>query len=283
MKRFLPLLMVLFSASAAWSLEKAQLETHIRKTLNIDPRIPISAKEPEPSDFGNLTVVPVTVGSGGFNVYISTDETRYIMGQVQSLGTDPDQARWSKINLSDVHAKGAPDAPITIVEYSDLECSFCRKAHLSVTRELYLHYSTAQVRVVMKAFPLSGHKWAERAAIAVECVAAQRRDLFWPMVDMVFTDAPTTTPENASTKLRNTALKFRIDPASFDACMEDPATLERVRAQKNEGIAVGVSSTPSFVVNGRVLVGYKDFTDLKTLVDDKMRELGITPEPAKGR
>jgi protein-disulfide isomerase len=148
---------------------------------------------------------------------------------------------------------GRADAPVTIVEYTDFQCPFCRRFHDRTWPELRQNYvDTGRVRFVVRDLPLSFHEQAEPAAVAARCAAAQGR--YWPARDALFALPGELAPE----RIRSTVLATGVDAAAFDACVRDPATLAAVRADAEEAAAAGVSGTPSFVVgriDGGVLVG----------------------------
>ncbi len=148
------------------------------------------------------------------------------------------------VNPAD-HLLGSQAAPVTVVEYGDLECPNCRQAVAAV--KLLLTRFENQVSFAYRHFPLEGvHPHAELAAEAAECAGAQGR--FWEMHDLLF--------ENQShlklAHLRDYAVRLQLDMARFDAELGDHVYLQRVREHLQSGHDSGVRSTPAFFVNGRV-------------------------------
>src|SRR5207245_1403680 len=107
------------------------------------------------------------------------------------LTQSPDAEHLKLISEATGHSKGSKSAPVTVVEYSDLECAYCKKAHEAIDSQLYKTYTKDQVRLVFKHFPLTLHPWAEQAAVATECAAKQREDSFWGMQGLIFKNAET--------------------------------------------------------------------------------------------
>ena len=255
------------------ALDKEKLAVHLRKALNLDKNTEIKVmSEPRPAGFGDLNVVDVTVGGGTYPVYINKDETQYLWGYAFDLRKDPDAERMKAISLKNAHAKGSASAPVTIVEYSDLQCSYCKKAHEVLSTELHKHYSKDDVRLVFKHYPLNSHAWAEPAAVAAECAGSQSEAAFWEMTDQIFDEADKITAENVGAKVREIADGLGLNMQRFKSCQGSDRILKRVRADKNEGNALGVSSTPTLFVNGRMKRGFRDFNDLKALIDEQLEE-----------
>lgn len=272
MKKFLMVMSsIIFVANTGWSLDKQALAVHLRKALNLDSRTDIQITgDPQPAGIGDLKVINATVGGAPYPVYLSPDEKKYIWGFLVDATVDPDKARADMINPKTGHAKGSATAPITVVEFSDLQCSHCKHAHDEIGKNLYKTYKPEQVRLVFKHFPLNGHDWAEPAAAASECAAKQRESAFWDMTDYFFDNQETIKKENVQEKALSKIEALKLDKAAFQKCMADPATMESVQAQKKEGAALGVGSTPTLFINGRQRRGFRDFDDIKVVIEEKL-------------
>lgn len=143
------------------------------------------------------------------------------------------------------HALGPAHAPVTVVEYGDLECPNCKQAAPAV--KLLLARFENQVRFVFRHFPLEGvHPHAELAAEAAECAGGQ--DKFWEMHDLLFENQEHLKLNH----LRSYAERLQLDMARFTAEMNDHVYLQRVREHLQSGNDSGVRSTPTFFVNGRI-------------------------------
>ena len=104
-----------------------------------------------------------------------------------------------------------------------------------------------------------------RAAVAAE--AARRQGAFWPMHDALYALQGRPLEEAA---LRAVARGMGLDPERFSRDLRDPALLERVRADRERGVAAGVDATPAFLVNGRLLLGAHPFETLSRLVEEEL-------------
>ena len=143
------------------------------------------------------------------------------------------------------HMLGNPRAPVTVVEYGDLECPNCRQAVAAVNM-LLTRYEN-QARFIYRHFPLEEvHPHAELAAEAAECAGGQGK--FWQMLDLIFENQGHLKLNH----LRGYAERLQLDLARFDAEMQDHVYLQRVREHQQSGRESGVRSTPGFFVNGKI-------------------------------
>ena len=168
--------------------------------------------------------------------------------------------------------KGPADAPVTIVEYSDLECSYCSRAH-GYLSELAKRRGN-EVRIIYKHYPLEMHPHARFAAEIAVC--AHRQGQFWPLADLLFKQQKTFTED----KIRMFAEQIGLDMVQLNACIDSGEGKRAVEEDIAEGDALGISSTPSFFVNGHY-IGSLPPEGLDALID---RELGLAgqerPDPA---
>lgn len=248
---------------------------NLRETLGLDTRTAVVVNgEPQPSSFGNLNKLSVVIGGSPYDIYITTDNRTYFWGFTADLTVSPDAQHMKGINLKTGHAQGSATAPVTIVEYSDLECAYCKHAHDLLKADLYKQYTPAQVRLIYKHYPLDIHPWALAAAVATDCAARQKASDFWKMVDFYYAEQAKITPENFAQQSRDEIAKLGLKTAAYDACVADNSVKDAIMAQKKEGAAVGVTATPTVFVNGRLRRGFRDFDDIKVLIDEKLKAAG---------
>ena len=144
------------------------------------------------------------------------------------------------------HNLGPRHAPITFVEYGDLECPNCKAAVPAV--KLMLDHFASKLHFVFRHFPLEEvHPHALHAALAAEAAGGQGK--FWPMHDLLFENQLHLKPNN----LRAYAQKLELDMVRFDADMADELYLQRIREQIDGGSRSGVRATPTFFLNGKLL------------------------------
>jgi len=137
---------------------------------------------------------------------------------------------------------GSPSAPITLVEFADYQCPFCKKFHQTSFPEIKRKYiDTGKVRYVVRDLPLSFHEQALPAAIATRCAGSQGK--FWPVFEGLFM-ADTITAAGA----RDAALAAGVDGKAFDACIKDPAITKSIDDDLQEASRLGIDGTPGFIV-----------------------------------
>jgi protein-disulfide isomerase len=159
-------------------------------------------------------------------------------------------------------SRGPRDAPVTIVEFSDFQCVFCRQVQETLNRVLEAYPS--QVRLVYRHFPLRNHDLAGPAAEASVCAEEQGR--FWAYHDALFAHQD----ELSEPKLLDLALQADLDTESFEACLAEGRYRERVAADFQAGREGGVRATPAFFVNGRPIFGVESLETFRELIDREL-------------
>lgn len=163
-------------------------------------------------------------------------------------------------------SKGPKNAPITIVEFSDFECPFCSRV-LPTLDQVTETYGD-KVRIVFRHYPLPFHPNAPKAAEASLCAEDQGK--FWEMHDLMFQNQKALDVP----QLKQAARTVGMDGAKFDACLDSGEKAETVRRDMAEGQAAGVSGTPAFFINGRLLSGAQPFEEFKRIIDAELAMAG---------
>ncbi|HEX6084005.1 MAG TPA: thioredoxin domain-containing protein [Thermoanaerobaculia bacterium] len=159
-------------------------------------------------------------------------------------------------------SRGNPNAPVTIVEFSDFECQFCGRA-VETLRKVEEKYGD-QVRIVFRDYPLPMHRTAKRAAEAAHCANEQQK--FWEMHDKLFSK---TGPISDSDVFKY-AGQIGLDHDRFNSCMSEGKYAEAWKPAMDEGSAVGVQSTPTFFINGRLIVGAASLDAFSRVIDEEL-------------
>ncbi len=165
------------------------------------------------------------------------------------------------------HVKGSDSAPVTIVEFSDLECPFCGRWYSDSYKQLKSEYiDTGKVRLVYKHFPLSFHPQAKPAALAVECAAEQNK--FWELHDKIFENQ--TQLSDAS--LKQWAKDLGMNETQFNSCLDAKKYESKVDQEFSQGSAAGVGGTPSFFIGktngaGTLVVGAQPYSVFKQAIE----------------
>jgi protein-disulfide isomerase len=166
---------------------------------------------------------------------------------------------------------GGKDASVTIVEFSDFQCPYCRAAEpiLKQVRDKY----GDRIKLVYMDYPLPMHPHALDAATAARCAGAQ--DKFWQFHDAMFADQTKLDPAS----LKSTATKAGLDRKQFDACFDSKQMVHAVQADQAEGSGLSVNGTPTFFINGREVVGAESVQSFSDIIDDELAR--AKPNPAQ--
>lgn len=170
-------------------------------------------------------------------------------------------------------AKGAADAPVTIIELSDFQCPFCARFALETLPAIDSAYiATGKVRMVFFNFPLPNHGTSWIAAEAAMCAGAQ--DAFWPMHDRLFAaQAEWSTSARPHAAFVGYAAELGLDPDDFAACTEHDLVATLLSGDLMQAARSGAGATPTFILNGeRVLSGALPFSDFQAAIEELLRE-----------
>jgi protein-disulfide isomerase len=144
---------------------------------------------------------------------------------------------------ADWHWLGRDDAPVTIVEFTDYQCPFCRKFHSETFAQLKKNYiDTGKVRFASRDLPLNIHPHAQKAAEAARCAGEQNK--FWELRDTMIANAADLSPDAIIKYAQTNAL----DIPSFKACTEADKYKAEIQKDSADAGTLGISGTPSFVI-----------------------------------
>jgi len=179
-----------------------------------------------------------------------------------------------KVEAAGGPAKGPESAPVTIVEFSDFQCPYCFRANASL-KQVEEKYP-GKVRLVFRNFPLTQiHPNAAKAAEAASCANDQGK--FWQMHDKMFANqSKLSVPE-----LKQHASEVGLDAAAFEQCLDSGKHTADWKKTVEEGQKYGLSGTPSFFINGRLIVGAQPFDGFAQIIDDELsRDTSPAAAPA---
>ena len=224
-------------------------------------------------------IVGASIIAGSFIVKMSLDETVTELDAVVTALKErpapvapapqptarrrgPDPAKRYEIDLGDAPVKGPESAQVTIVEWSDFQCPFCRRTGptLDQVRSEY----GENVRVVFKHLPLGIHPKAPAAHAAAE--AANRQGKFWEMHDKIFDRQPDMSPE----LYLEFAKELELDIDQYQKDLTSAEVKRRIDGDSQMASSLGVTGTPAFFINGRYMAGAKPFASFKQLIDEEL-------------
>jgi protein-disulfide isomerase len=192
---------------------------------------------------------------------------------IWGLNSQSSGSRTLNVEVTDEDtSRGNKDAKVTLVEYSDFQCPAC-KAYEDVVKQVIDSYSPEELRFVYRHFPLrSIHPNADISAQAAE--AAGEEGKFWEMKSLLFEKQSEWGPEKDPRGLLSAyAASLGLDVAEFEEDMQDDDdSKERVEKDYQSGVALGISSTPTFILNGTIIKNPQSVDEFKALIDAELNK-----------
>ncbi len=273
-----------------------RVEVLLRQKATLPPGSVVNVGPAQPSEFTGYDTVQVTVTNEGqtskpITFLLSRDGKTLAQITKWDLPADPR----SLVSDAGRPARGGPEnAPVIIVGFDDLECPFCARLHATIFPALTARYGDL-VRIVYKDFPLDSiHPWATRAAVDVNCLAAQSGPGYWSLVDTIHArasqigegtaeekdKAPTLVRADAELDrlTREQGEKSKADMPKLDACIAKQDTTA-VAASKKVADALNLDSAPTLFINGDKIDGALPAEFIFARVDQALRVAGVTPPP----
>jgi protein-disulfide isomerase len=247
----------------------------LHATFGYDPQLTWKIVSIKPSEAEGLAEVNVEMsgpqGQGTQKFFVSEDHKHAVVGEVIPFGKQPfEQSRLELQKRVTGPTRGPANAPVLLVEFSDLQCPHCKEANPTIERLLN---EDPNVRFVFQNFPLPSHNWALKAAAYSDCVGRASNDTFWKFLDSVYAAQTDITADNADQKLTDLADQAGVKGQDITACAATPETEARVQESVKLGQSLEVNSTPTLFISGRpVGVSGNNYDVLKQLVDFAAKE-----------
>ena len=246
------------------------IDDHINKTINDDKDITIKKSTYNNLLRGIVAAIAIAAFVGGYtigtfddnsNSFVTSEELKEIISEIEintAPAPQPTQqpsqlgaAQIFRVSFDGEPFKGDPDAPVTVVEFSDFQCPFCSRFFeqtLPLIEENYI--DTGKIKFVYKDLPLDNlHTNARSAHIASEC--ADEEGKFWEYHDVLF-QKQSEWNRLASSDLKITLSQFAVDlgmqAASFELCMESQDIADEVNQDTLEAARIGATGTPAFFI-----------------------------------
>jgi len=177
-------------------------------------------------------------------------------------------------DMADAPSIGDSGAPITIIEFSDFQCPFCRQSQATIRNilETYSH----QVRLIFRNLPLEIHSDAFASAQAAVC--ANEQGLFWKYHDALF-----SANDLSDKNLNRIALAVGLNTSKFDQCMTSDKSGQIVRKDIEDAQRLGINSTPTFIVNGSLIRGAISLSDFRAVVDRELKSRRVESERSQDK
>jgi protein-disulfide isomerase len=218
---------------------------------------------------GEVTVVMASPqGQQLFRFYTAPDGEHAFVGDIIPFGARPfDPVKKILEKGISGPVRGPKDAPVTIVEFGDLQCPACKAAQPVIEK---LVADEPSARFVFQNFPLAElHNWAAKGANYADCVGRASNDAFWKFVSQTYSSQAEITAENVDEKLTAIADASGVKGADIAACAAKPETKAHVDASIALGKQVEVTGTPTLFINGRRIANFDAHLEevYKNLVD----------------
>jgi protein-disulfide isomerase len=259
------------SASATDLPSEATVDSFLQQTFGYEQNVSWKISSIKPSLVPGLAEVSVVLASPQgqqlSRFFVSADGEHAVVGDIIPFGAKPfDPAR--KVLEKGINGpeRGPKDAPVTIIEFGDLQCPACKAAQPAIEA---LVASEPGARFVFQNFPLELHNWAAKGAAYADCIGRASNDAFWKFVAKTYETQEEITAENVDEKLTALANGAGVKGADIAACAVAPETKSRIDASLALGKAVDVTGTPTVFINGRKIgnVSQVPADTLKGLVD----------------
>lgn len=182
-----------------------------------------------------------------------------------------------EVSADDDPFLGPKDAKVTVIEFSDYQCPFCRSFWRNTLNQIKEQYIDAgkSVKFVYRDFPLSSiHSMAQKYAEAAECAEDQGK--FWEMHDKIFEEQDKlgqgTIGAYGVNDIKRWAGELGLNGAEFNQCLDSGKYSEEVNQDFKDGTLSGANGTPTIFINGRVVVGAQPFENFKALIDEELKK-----------
>lgn len=221
------------------------------------------SKKHAPDRFWKITTVVLIVLLAFFVLRNENSTAGPTGGAALDQPTAP--AEKVEVSLDDDTVLGSKNAPVTIVEFSDYQCPFCKRFHDDTFGQLKTKYiDTGKVKFVYRDFPLGFHVNAQKAAEAAECAGEQGK--YYEMHEAIFAKSQADGTGIAPADLKVIAKSIGLDSSKFDKCLDSGAMSAEVQKDLRDGSSYGVQGTPAFFVNGQLISGAQPFSAFEQVI-----------------
>lgn len=262
---------------------KKEVATPKEKTAPPPPtlRLPINLSNPTPLMVVVLIIAAFLIGSlwtkvqvlekGGVSVSGTTTQPGQAAAPVASVRPAPASLSAEKFNdvVKDaVLVSGNANAKVKLVEFTDFECPFCARFFTDTFPQIEKEYiQTGKIAYYIRHFPLySLHPNAENASLAAECAKEQGK--FKGMHDLVFQNQKALAADN----LKSYAQQLGLNTGNFNSCLDSKKYKSAIDRDVKVGGEVGVTGTPAFFLNGRIIQGAQPFANFKATIDEELKK-----------
>lgn len=179
-----------------------------------------------------------------------------------------------KIDNGHLPPLGNRSAKVTIIEFSDFQCPFCKRFFDDTEEQLRSDYvNTNKVVVYYRQLPLSFHANAEKAAEAAEC--ANDQNMFWNYHDLLFKNQDlwaNQIAKEANSSFIEYATQLGLNTQIFATCLNTNKDNNKIKKDTQVAAQNSINATPTFMINGHILVGARPYPELRTIIDNELKK-----------
>jgi protein-disulfide isomerase len=246
------------TSSAPGAPSEATINDFLKQMFGWNQQLTWKVAQIKPAEDPSLSEVTVVFntpqGQQVSRFYVTPGQKWALSGDLVPFGSDPFADAREKLKAITGPSHGPKDAPVTIVEFGDLECPACKAAQPNITK---LMEEEPKARLVFENYPLEQiHKWALLGAKYIDCIGRESNDVVWKFIPMVYEHQGEITDQTAEQALKGYAKDAGANPDTVAACIAKPETEKRVRDSLALGEKLGVTSTPTFFINGRKVANF---------------------------
>lgn len=242
---------------------------------------PMSARVAPMSLPDGLKAVAITretpFGHFSYNGFIDASEQFLLVGMLGNLRDAPEKTLREQLGVSNGMRRGRANAKNEIIELSDFECPTCGRAHK--TLEPLVAKNIARVHYIRLDLPLfEHHEWAFQAAMGARALQRVAPAKYWEYVNLVFANQQVITKESIDAFVKNFATDRDLDWKAIDAIYSSPEERQALLDQVSRAFALGIVSTPTYVINGKTM-GYGP--EGKYTINSVRKAIGLPPAAGK--
>jgi len=238
---------------------EAEMELRITEVFKTPATLKVTVGGFKPSPAPDFKQGTLTMDNGKTKqdrvILLGRDGKHLVVSELYNLGVDPKQQALRIISLKDEPSEGPANAPVTIVEYADLQCPTCARMHDFLQTKILPRYGD-KVRVVFKEFPLVAiHDWSFTAAIADRCAYQMNPSAYVAIRTSIFRNQQLINITNLRETLLSYGEEAGVDRVHLAGCLDAKSSRPSIQRDMDEAKRINVTQTPTVFINGRMMMG----------------------------
>ena len=238
---------------------EAEMEQRITEVFKTPATLKVTVGGFKPSPAPDFKQGTLTMDNGKTKqdrvILLGRDGKHLVVSELFNLGVDPKQQALRIISLKDEPSEGPASAPVTLVEYADLQCPTCARMHDFLQTKILPRYGD-KVRIVFKEFPLVAiHDWSFTAAIADRCAYQMNPSAYVAIRTSIFRNQQLINITNLRETLLSYGEEAGVDRVHLAGCLDAKSSRPSIQRDMDEAKRINVTQTPTVFINGRMMMG----------------------------